>query len=311
MDLNEFLAMPTSEVAQIVKDKGPKVCVFPINGTRRWFSLEHSESAGDDYVQTYLELSGKRHIELYKLFFDHGITTLLTPIVGPDILNRGGFYQPLLERGLRWFAVNQDFLTFYDDYDVRVRIYGDAEACLSGSVDASVLQAYEGLTQQTTSHRGYRLFFGICAHDATEKVVEIGAHFHHEHGRLPSRREIVEAYYGEYVEPVDIFIGFDRPSAFDMPLIATGREDLYFTIAPSPYFSRNTLRLILYDHLVSRHVDDATYTTLSAENWQILADFYSRNRHHVLGLGRRHETGKFWYPLPQVDLPPELKEDLS
>ncbi len=35
-------------------------------------------------------------------------------------------------------------------------------------------------------------------------------------------------YYGEYVAPVDLFVGFDKFCTFDMPLIATGDEDLYF-----------------------------------------------------------------------------------
>ncbi len=114
---------------------------------------------------------------------------------------------------------------------------------------------------------------------------------------------------GEYVEPVDFFIGFDRPAAFDMPLIATGSEDLYFTVSPSPYLDARTLRAILYDHLYARRIDEANYTALSPKDWQTLADFYAMNRRHVLGLGRKHESGNFWYPLPQVELPPHMASD--
>ncbi|MDZ7704254.1 MAG: hypothetical protein U5L04_07225 [Trueperaceae bacterium] len=129
-------------------------------------------------------------------------------------------------------------------------------------------------------------------------MAEIGARFYQENGRYPLKREIVEAYYGEYVEPVDVFIGFDRPAAFDMPLIATGREDLYFTVAPSPYLNVRALRLILYDHIFSRRIDDAAYETLSHEDWQTLAMFYRRNALPRAGFaGRRHQTGNFWYPV--------------
>jgi tuberculosinol/isotuberculosinol synthase len=144
------------------------------------------------------------------------------------------------------------------------------------------------------------LFFGVYAHDAVETTAEIGVRFYQEHGHLPDRREIVQAYYGEYVEPVDFFIGFDRLASFDMPLIATGNEDLYFTVSPSPYMDAYTLRAILYDHLYARRVDEASYKTLSPSDWQTMRKFYTLNRRHVLGLGHRHESGNFWFPIPQV-----------
>lgn len=310
MKAETFLNLPTAEIAQLVRQDGPKVCVFPINGTRRWFVLEYPEQASADFTETYLPISGRRHIELYKLFFDHGVDTLVTPIFGPDLLERGDGYRTLLERGLRWFAQNEDFLDFYATYDVRVRIYGDAERYLKGTSYADALDVYEALARRTAAHQSHRLFFGVCAHDAAETVARFGVRFYEEHGHPPTKREIVEAYYGEYVEPVDFFIGFaDRPAVFDMPLIATGSEDLYFTVNPSLYLDAHTLRAILYDHLYARRVNDANYGTLSSEEWRTMADFYARNRHRVLGLGSRHGSDCFWYPLPQVELSPALLRD--
>ena len=306
----EFQNLSTAEVAELVRRGGPKVCVFPINGTRRWFMLEYPELARENFVETYLRISGQRHIELYKLFFDHGVDTLVTPIFGPDLLERGEEYKTLLEQGLLWFARNEDFLDFYTTYDVRVHIYGDIDRYLKGTSYEEALDAYDEVARRTVSHERYRLFFGVCAHDATETVARFGARFQQEQGRPPNRREIVADYYGEYVEPVDLFIGFaDRPAAFDMPLIATGSEGLYFTVSPSPYLDAHTLRAILYDHMYARRVDDADYDALSAEEWRTMADFYARNRHHVLGLGRRQGSGSFWYPLPQVELSPAMYEN--
>ncbi len=310
MDLDTFLNLPTEKVAQLVHQDGPKVCVFPINGTRRWFMLEYPEQTASSFTETYLSISGQRHIELYKLFFDHGIDTLVTPIFGPDLLERGDDYRALLEKGLLRFAQHKDFLNFYATYDVRVRIYGDAERYLQNTPYVAALEAYEVLAQHTAAHQSHRLFFGVCAHDASETVSQFGIHFYQEFGRSPTQREIVESYYGEYVESVDMFIGFaDRPAVFDMPLISTGNEDLYFTISPSPYLNTRTLRNILYDHLYTRRVNDADYETLSPQEWQKLADFYAHNRHHVLGLGHRHHNSNIWYPLPQVKLPAELLDD--
>ncbi|MCP4539969.1 MAG: hypothetical protein GY832_22745 [Chloroflexi bacterium] len=295
MDAKAFQNLSTKEIARLVCETGPKVCVFPINGTRRWFMLEHPEQAATDFANTYLRITWQRQIELYKLFFDHGINTLLTPIFGPDLLERGDEYQRLLEPGLLWFTQNQDMLDFYDAYDVRVRVYGDTHRHFRDTPYAHTLDAFEELAQRTAQHKCHRLFFGICAHDPSETVAEIGVRFQQEHDQLPNRRQIIEAYYGEYVEPVDFFIGFDRFTAFDMPLISTGNEDLYFTISPSPYLDTRVLRMILYDHLYTRRIDKANYETLSPKDWSWMKAFYQTNRDKVLGIGI--ERGGIWYPV--------------
>ena len=117
----------------------------------------------------------------------------------------------------------------------------------------------------------------------------------------PTKKEIIEAYYGEYLSPVDFFIGFDRLSAFDMPLIATGQEDLYFMVAPSLYIDQHLIRTILFDHLFNRAVTEQYMPNESQEDF--MEQFYELNRHSVIGLGKRSQDGSFWYPLPQVQLP--------
>jgi tuberculosinol/isotuberculosinol synthase len=303
MNKGEFQNLSMEEIRCLVREAGVDVCVFPINGTRRWFILEHGLGAGESFVTSYLETSGQRHIELYRLIFDHGIDTLVTPIFGPDLLERGDEYRALLKRGLTWFARDQSFLAFYSDYDVRVRIYGDAERQFQNTPYAEALKAYAELEAHTASHQQRRLFFGVCAHDAAETVARLGIRFHQEHGRPPTKREIVEAYYGEYVDKVDLFIGSDRPAVYDMPLIATGSEDLYFTVSPSPYLDTQTFRAILYDHLYARRVNDDEYRELSADERETMEAFYDLNRRGVLGLGTKGRGGRVWYPLPQVRLP--------
>jgi tuberculosinol/isotuberculosinol synthase len=266
--------------------------------------LEHRELVSGELAEDYLRIAGRRHIELYKLIFDHGIETLVTPVFGQDILERGEGYKRLLEQGLAWFAQDEDFLRFYDEYDVRVRVYGEIRRFLQDTPYAYAIDAYADLTQRTASHHSYRLLYGVCAHDTPQTVADIVIRFHERHGRPPDKGEIIEAYYGEYVKPVDLFIGSDRLAVYDMPLIATGNEDLYFTVSPSPYLDSRMLRTILYDHLYARRVNDDRYDELSANDWQAMADFYTLNRHSVLGLGRKHRSGSFWYPMPQVSLPP-------
>jgi len=311
VDLHSFLELSPSDVAAVVRAQGPRVCVFPINGTRRWFALEHPELAAEGITTSYLRTSGRKHIELYRLLFDHGVETLLTPIFGPDILRRDENYRELLEEGLAWFATNDDFLDFYREFDVRVHVYGDVARHLRNTAYEHVLEAYRELEAHTESNRSRRLFYGVCAQDASESVAEMAIEFHRERGRPPAREEMVEAYYGEYVDPVDLFIGFDRPAAFDMPLLALGTEALYFTVSPSLYVDDRALKSILHDYLYARQVDDENYSRLSAGDWEAMRRFYAANRHHVIGLGERHPSGSFWYPTPQVNLPSSISRRLQ
>ena len=302
MDFETFQNLPTKEVAKLVRAAGSKVGVFPINGTRRWFMMEYPEQTTSDSVELFVEKGSRRLLEISQLFFDHGIDTLLAPVIGPDIIERGDNYTPIGIGGLLWFAQSQEALDFYAAHDVRVRVYGDAGRYFQNTPYACTLPAFEELARRTAQHQSHRLFLGICAHDATEAVAEIGIQFYHKHGYLPDRRQIIEAYYGEFVEPVDLFIGSGSPAAYDMPLLATGNEDLYFTVAPSAYLDAPMLRAILYDHLYVRTEDESDYAEILPEVWQHIANFYTVNRQAVLGLGYRHSGNPFWYPMPQIKL---------
>jgi tuberculosinol/isotuberculosinol synthase len=300
ISLEEFQNLPTEEIARLVRAAGPKVCVFPINGTRRWFMLEHSGEQTEDFVSAYLDTVCQRYIEIYRLAFEHGLDTLLVPVFGPDLLERGEHYMQMAEEGLARLATHPDFRDFYQEYSVRVRFYGDYRKFLGSTPYAHLSDLFDQATTSTEGHDRHRLFYGLFAHDATETVAEIAVSYYQEHGCAPDRRQIVESYYGEYVEPVDLFIGFDKFSAFDMPLLATGTEDLYFTVSPSPYVTSRQLRSILYDHLYTRR-KEPDYSTMDANVWAQMEDFYRANRESTLGVGLAH--GDVWYPLPQLGLP--------
>jgi adenosine tuberculosinyltransferase len=302
LDLNLFLDLPDAQLAEAVRHSGAKVCAFPINGTRRWFLLEHSADMGDDPITTYMDVTGKRHLELYRMFFDHGIDTLLTPVFGPDLLQRGNEY---IERvgvdGLARLAGHPDFVRFYDEYQVRVRFYGDYRKYLASTPYAGLCDQFDAITRRTAEYQSHRLFFGVFAHDATESVAEMAVQHYVTHGSCADKHALVEMYYGEHVERVDFFIGFDKLSVFDMPLVATGSEDLYFTIAPSLYLSAEQLRYILYDHIFARRIEEQDYAAMPAEDIHWMQTFYQVNRNETIGLGK--VRGRIWYPLPSVGWP--------
>jgi tuberculosinol/isotuberculosinol synthase len=301
MDAETFRSLPTDGVAQLVRREGDKVVVFPINGTRRWFLLEHAPGPGEDWLAAYLDVSARRHVELYGLFFDHGVRTLVTPIFGPDLLERGGDYMHVFVDGLVRIATGAEFLDFYDAYQVRVRFYGDHREFFAPTAYAYLSDLFDETTERTRRHDRFRLLFGVCAHDAVETVANLSVTYYAQRGRVPDRETLVELYYGEGVGPVDLFVGFDKFCAFDMPLIATGNEDLYFTVNPSPYMTQSQLRDILYDHLYARRGGEPDYEAMEADDWQRMRAFYRVNQNKTLGIGAKR--GPIWYPQGQVELP--------
>ena len=54
ISFEHFLQLSAEEIAAVVRASGEKVCVFPVNGTRRWFLLEHAGQIRDDFFEAYM-----------------------------------------------------------------------------------------------------------------------------------------------------------------------------------------------------------------------------------------------------------------
>ena len=293
--LETFLELPTAEIARTLRESGGRVVCFPINGTRRWFALEHGAEVNGDYVAQYMGISGRQHIALYKMMFDHGLDTIIAPMFGGELFNRGENYVARIGAdGLAYLATNPDFLAFYQEYGVRVRFYGDYHRQLANTPFAYLSAIFDRIGAHTRHHNRFRLFYGVFANDPAEQVAEFGMRHFQKHGRPPGRADIVEAYYGEPVAPVNLFIGFDKLSAFDYPLLNLGEEDLYFTVAPSLYLTERQLRGILYDHLYTRRVREPDYAQLSPDQQRTIKSYYANNGEKTLGVGILR--GGMWHP---------------
>ncbi len=308
MELETFLNLPDHELAQTVRSHGGQVAVFPINGTRRWFLLEYAGQITGDPIAAYMDITGRREIDLFKMIFDQGVDTLLSPMFGFDLMERGEAY---IERvgadGLARLATAPEFLDFYEEYGVRVHFYGDYCRALAATPFAYLIDLFEQTAQQTAKNKRCRLFYGVFANDAAELTARLAIEHFQQHGQPPDRNALVEMIYGEYVSPVSFFIGFDRFSAFDMPLLATGSEDLYFTVGPSPYLDRKQLRRILYDHLYARRGEEQDYAAMPRRDLAWMRSFYEQNQGRTLGVGA--VRGGVWYPLDEVKWPVDRRDD--
>ena len=296
-----FLQLPTNEVAALVKATGQKVCVFPVNGTRRWFMLEHGDKVGDDFIESYMDLSIRNHVELCAKLFDHGIDTILAPVFGRELMRRGDEYTKRVGiNGLVRTATDGNYREFFEKYNVRVRFYGDFREVLTGTVYEYALKSIYEVTEATKQHSGCRLFFGVFADDATETVSRLSVEHFLAQGAVPDKQTLVRKYYGEDLPPVSLFIGFDKFSVFDMPLLTTGEEDLYFSLSPSPYMTERQLRAILYDHIYVRPTPEPDYTKLEPQEIEWLRNYYRDNKDYAFGVGKLKFN--LWFPETRNEL---------
>ena len=283
----QFLELPSEDIAALVREGGPKVCVFPVNGTRRWFMLERAAEIKEDFFEAYMNTSIANHVELCAMLFEHGIEILLAPVFGRELMHRGDEYtQRVGIDGLVRTATDKNYRRFFEQYDVRVRFYGDYRDVLTGTPYEYALSSMYDVTEATKQNRTFRLFFGVFADEVTETVSRLSVEHYLAQGSIPDTQTLIRKYYGEALPPVSLFIGFDKFSVFDMPLLGTGEEDLYFSLSPSPYMTQHQLRAILYDHLYIRPTPEPDYTKLSAAELDWLREYYRRNRDYAFGVGK-------------------------
>ncbi len=303
IDLEEFLRLRVELVAGRVRQKRPLVCAIAVNGTRRWFELEHLEK--EQPAEAYLEAMTTLQINLGRMFFEHGVHTLLMPVFGPDLIERGEAYMQMAAEGMARLATHPQLLDFYKTCQVQVRFYGDYRSALAPTPYSDLSGLFDQLTERTRPRAQRRLLYGVFAHDPTQTVAQLSIQFFQQYQRVPTQQELVEAYYGEAVPPVDLFIGFGPFCAFDMPLLSSSETDLYFTVSPTPYLTPQALRRILYDHLYVRHRDDhLDYATLSIEDWQQMRAFYRANADLVAGVGMVDDHGIWYSHLPMLPVQP-------
>lgn len=282
-----FLQLPTDEVAQLVKSSGHKVCVFPVNGTRRWFMLEHAEKIKGDFFSAYMDVTIQNHVELCSMMFDHGIETILAPVFGRELMRRGDEYtQRVGIEGLARTATDKKYRDFFERHKVKVRFYGDYRDMLTGAPHEYALRSIQEVTDATRTNSSRRLFFGVFADESTETVARLSVEHYLAEGAIPDKSALIRKYYGEDIPSVSMFIGFDKFSAFDMPLLSTGEEDLYFSVSPSPYMTVRQLRAILYDHVYLRRAPEPDYTTLPAQELDWLRAYYREHKDSAFGVGK-------------------------
>lgn len=290
----EWLEWDRRRVAGWVWDRAePLVIGWPFNGTRRWYLLHRrSNPAADDYVGTMIHYQALKH----RLLFNLGARVILAPCFGYGLLKRGEEYtRGVLGALLRLVddPVNREMF----GEGVRLLFYGDHEEILDTPTLRPMLAACRELTEMTSDNEGPLLMLGLFADSPYERLARLSVDFARRRGRPPDRGELVREYYGVNVPDLSLYLGFAQPAVFDVPLVATGGEDLYATLNPSPEVTERQLREILYDHLILRPAGDADYDSLSEGSVRSLEAYNETVRERTLGVGRVDPATGIWNPL--------------
>lgn len=260
--------------------------------------LEYADQIKGDFFSAYMEHSIKNHVELCAMLFDHGIETILAPVFGRELMRRGDEYTKRVGiDGLVRTATDKNYREFFERYGVKVRFYGDYRDELTGTPYEFALQSLYEVAEATKRHNKFRLLFGVFADEAANTIARLSVEYYLAEGAIPDRQTLVKKYYGEELPPASLFIGFDKFSVFDMPLLGNGEEDLYFSLSPSPYMTVRQLRAILYDHLYLRRAPEPDYTTLPAQELDWLRTYYRKHKDSAFGVGKL----KFNLWIPETD----------
>jgi adenosine tuberculosinyltransferase len=286
--LDEFLRLPTPKVAQMIKGL---TVGFPIDGTRRWVLLHHPQVRD---AEEYKELATRQYVAEFAMLFDHGVETILIPAFGGELLSRGDEYMRSMVDGIIRPAQHPLFAAFYREYNVRVRFYGDWRRQIVSLPGADeVTAALDGCAAtQYTGPR--RIFYGLWADDMLASIVDDLARSKSEPVEF-TREAIVTRYYGEYVKPTDIYIGFGRPCVYDVPMLVTSQTDLYYTVVPSLDLDARLFRMMVWDHFVGRWTQQE-WDHLTKADLKALRTFYEVHHDYVLGLGEVDPLTGIWHP---------------
>jgi hypothetical protein len=98
------------------------------------------------------------------------------------------------------------------------------------------IEAYERTKAATAGVDGSLVLLGLFADSPHETIARLTVDLLQKDCRVPDQRALIEAYNGVPVPDPRFYVGCEQPQLFDLPLLATGREDLYYTLNPTPEF---------------------------------------------------------------------------
>jgi len=300
------MALSFEEVARIVEDAGaPKSVVLMLDNIRRTGIIYLGMSPEDpDFEEKVFKLLNEPYIRIIENVYRCGVRCIIIPAMSHDNLRRYERYlKTYFRTALRWILRGEEWLSLYRRMGVKVKIYGDLEFFGKVAREVGCPEALDWCreVEEETRGNGDRLLLWGMACSASleaERIVRLGIEFYNQHGRAPTREELIEIYYGERLGYPEIFIrpGEMRDSDCQPPLIG-GRSEMYFPVVPLTHMPEGFFKEILYDYLFCRikTFGKKKYRGAHMEYVDEVRKYYEESGGRIIGIGKR--IGDVWVPL--------------
>lgn len=300
--LKDFQLFSKEEVAEFVTSLGkPRNVAIMVDGTRRLLKVESGHH--DDawlYDQEHITVMMHKSIQAADDLFDMGVEIVTGPLASYGNLQREGFLPIGLERLLNPL-LDEFSLRALKKHNATVHFYGDL----------SFIETHP-LCEQT---RGYLQFFkqlnltrdnptkrvliglGFTTDRDTAQIAHQAIAWYQRTGLYPTHQDLVEAYFGVNIPPIDIFIRTNefKASGGLTPLLTHHDTQFYFPSSPGLLsLDEDNLKAILYDYLFNRSLSGGhhNHSPITPEQAKAIKDFYTSSRNNIAGVGRR--IGDVW-----------------
>lgn len=294
MQQADFLSLSDAAVAAEIQASGALCWALAMGGTRRAYIADGGRLSSIEDLASYFDWMEIAQRRLVERLFTLGATTIIAIIRVP--VDRGPGYAHVAREALAWPVRNPARLAFYTKYMLRVSAAGGLDQ-LGALLDLPELGSqYERLAETSAAAGGPRLIYlfrGAWATPGIEEV-QLGYELSRQLGRMPSRDELVRAYYGCDVPPLSVYVGSGRPQVGRLrPPFLGGDEALYWSVGPLNRLDNRDWRRIIYDLLWSRRTHSARSYPDDAASRATISAALTEHDGQIIGLGSQHPLG-FW-----------------
>lgn len=295
----EFLTLPQSKIIEIVEHADrPQVGIFISDGNRRLtLACHHHSQKDNDFYHQLTKVTTLHFKQNLAAIFSHGIRYLMVPLLSSAVLKRDSKYLNIsLPKGLHTIFSSNEWLDFYIEHEIGVRVYGNLSFLKSIHTE-EILDWLEMAIHRTSHFTRRFLFYGIdssAAHidNLSEQIVS----YYKQYNRKPELNDLIKDFYGLLIPPADFFIMSTKFSGFGAipPYITNADTQMYFLPSPSGIsLTSETFRQILYDYLFLRpQSGNNNYNYLEQHDLTELTAYYTANKKKIIGLG--HKIGPVW-----------------
>lgn len=301
MDRQDFLKLSAQEIKNLVSKRHiPNVGVFVPDGNRRLvLAVTDLKENGEEFFRQVAVTQTSGFLEDLKVFFGHGLSVLFAPLFSRSVLQRSEGYRSLtVLETLRILFTEPAWLQFFDNWKVRVKVYGDLDA-LTGECSPAIAWAKE-LEERTRANEEHWLCLGIGGEPYIGDDVFAGTlSYSRRFGCQPTREQLMQFLYGRVFPPADFVIvssKFGGIGAFPGLICGKGTKIYYLPIPGVIGLTECTYRKILYDILfVQAEVAQKKGYDLTPAARHELQGWYEGHRDRVIGTGRSLES--VWLPV--------------